>query len=584
MPPPPLPRLFFVGGRSAAAVLSSALQACFVGGAMSSSSSSSQSSHSSRKRPADPRTQDHRGASLATSPCIRTTTDVDVYDDDYDAETSRGRRRRRQSQQRRRRRRYRPLAIVLAGPTASGKSDVAAVLCSPLVASAVSRGHRLASGGEEEMEEDEYEDIDEDEHEDGGGTKGEDDVVDLAEEEDDDEAGRRRGRVVGRRDRAVVARGHVVSADSVQVYRGADVGSNKPTRIELGITPHHLIDVVDLLESSPSSPPSPAPSSSSSYNAADWMDDARYVIRRLAPIDDCFDMHRGEEEDDDDEDDVDEATVRRRGRIDETLRRSLAQSSSSSSSVEIDEPPSAVLPVIVGGTMMYLQWLVRGMPDAVRPTECAARRAAGAIDAFRSRRRVDDDDRGSEDGTAAGISAGSGGDDDDAATTEAEAEAEDVASWEVASAHVSSLGPLFARRVRKLPGRDWYRLRRLLEVAYTTSSSKIGHSNDGDGEGVRSEEEREREILRDLTEGEVYTGLRSGSLSDLGYDVRCFFLCPSDRMTHFHVVDERCERMLMSGLLRETADLCVSGALSDESQVTAPSDTGRRCNTWKGRT
>ncbi|KAL3769514.1 hypothetical protein ACHAW5_001247 [Stephanodiscus triporus] len=338
------------------------------------------------------------------------------------------------------------------------------------------------------MEEDEYEeDIDEDEHEDGGGTKGEDDVVDLAEEEEDDEAGRRRGRVVGRRDRAVVARGHVVSADSVQVYRGADVGSNKPTRIELGITPHHLIDVVDLLESSPSSP-SPAPSSSSSYNAADWMDDARY-------------------------------------------------------------------------------WLVRGMPDAVRPTECAARRAAGAIDAFRSRRRVDDDGRGSEDGTAAGISAGSGGDDDAAATTAAEAEAEDVASWEVASAHVSSLGPLFARRVRKLPGRDWYRLRRLLEVAYTISSSKIGHSNDGDGERVRSEEEREREILRDLTEGEVYTGLRSGSLSDLGYDVRCFFLCQSDRMTHFHVVDERCERMLMSGLLRETADLCVSGALSDESQA-----------------
>jgi len=163
----------------------------------------------------------------------------------------------------------------------------------------------------------------------------------------------------------------------------------------------------------------------------------------------------------------------------------------------------------------------------------------------------------SKDGTAVGISAGSGGD-DDAATTEAEADADDVASWEVASAHVSSLGPLFARWVRKLPGRDWYHLRRLLEVAYTISSSKIGHSNDcdGDGEGARSEEEREREILRDLTEGEVYTGLRSRSLSDLGYDVRCFFLCPSDRMTHFHVVDERCERMLMSVLLRERPPTC----------------------------
>ena len=76
--------------------------------------------------------------------------------------------------------------------------------------------------------------------------------------------------------------------------------------------------------------------------------------------------------------------------------------------------------------------------------------------------------------------------------------------------------------------------------------------------------------MRNLTEAEVYTGLRSGSLSDLGYDVRCFFLCPDERMTHFHVVDERCERMLMSGLLREVAGMCgAPGGLttSPESQV-----------------
>ncbi len=39
--------------------------------------------------------------------------------------------------------------------------------------------------------------------------------------------------------------GHVVSTDSVQAYRGADVGSNKPTDVKLRCTPHHLIDVVD---------------------------------------------------------------------------------------------------------------------------------------------------------------------------------------------------------------------------------------------------------------------------------------------------------------------------------------------------
>ncbi len=39
--------------------------------------------------------------------------------------------------------------------------------------------------------------------------------------------------------------GHVVSADLVQAYRGADVGSNRPTDIELRRMPHHLINVVD---------------------------------------------------------------------------------------------------------------------------------------------------------------------------------------------------------------------------------------------------------------------------------------------------------------------------------------------------
>ncbi len=39
--------------------------------------------------------------------------------------------------------------------------------------------------------------------------------------------------------------GHVVSADLVQGYCGADIGLNTPTDIELWCTPHHLINVVD---------------------------------------------------------------------------------------------------------------------------------------------------------------------------------------------------------------------------------------------------------------------------------------------------------------------------------------------------
>ncbi len=39
--------------------------------------------------------------------------------------------------------------------------------------------------------------------------------------------------------------GEIVGADSVQVYRGFDVGSAKPTAEELRGVPHHLIDVID---------------------------------------------------------------------------------------------------------------------------------------------------------------------------------------------------------------------------------------------------------------------------------------------------------------------------------------------------
>ena len=43
--------------------------------------------------------------------------------------------------------------------------------------------------------------------------------------------------------------GEVVSADSMQVYRGMDIGSAKVTREEMRGIPHHLIDCVDPDES-----------------------------------------------------------------------------------------------------------------------------------------------------------------------------------------------------------------------------------------------------------------------------------------------------------------------------------------------
>src|SRR4030042_2054186 len=37
----------------------------------------------------------------------------------------------------------------------------------------------------------------------------------------------------------------VISADSMQVYRGMDIGTAKPSRADLSRLPHHLLDVLE---------------------------------------------------------------------------------------------------------------------------------------------------------------------------------------------------------------------------------------------------------------------------------------------------------------------------------------------------
>ena len=57
--------------------------------------------------------------------------------------------------------------------------------------------------------------------------------------------------------------GMIVSADSVQTYRGVQIGANKPSLEERQETPHFLIDVVNANET---------------YNAAEWRTDALYTM------------------------------------------------------------------------------------------------------------------------------------------------------------------------------------------------------------------------------------------------------------------------------------------------------------------
>ena len=44
--------------------------------------------------------------------------------------------------------------------------------------------------------------------------------------------------------------GEIVSADSMQFYRGLDIGTAKPTAEERRLVPHHLIDSMDISEKS----------------------------------------------------------------------------------------------------------------------------------------------------------------------------------------------------------------------------------------------------------------------------------------------------------------------------------------------
>jgi tRNA dimethylallyltransferase len=58
----------------------------------------------------------------------------------------------------------------------------------------------------------------------------------------------------------------IVSVDSVQVYRGMDVGTAKPDRAERERVPHHLIDILDPTEA---------------YSAGRFRDDAQRLMKEI---------------------------------------------------------------------------------------------------------------------------------------------------------------------------------------------------------------------------------------------------------------------------------------------------------------
>lgn len=316
-------------------------------------------------------------------------------------------------------------------------------------------------------------------------------------------------------------RGVVISADSVQAYRALQIGANKPTAAELARTPHILLDVADHTPNS-------------CYNAADWRRDAVYAIRELSPTslktsNSCSNTTSGSnheatnncivagEEGEDDTEKLAPANVERQRAILHTIRQAQRAKTNA-----VEAHDDKFLPVVVGGTMMYLQWLVHGRPDAVRPTAGALRLAKERITAYEA----------------------------------------DDSNWDDAAHHVCSQGEAYAQQVGKLSGQDWYRLRRILEVAYTVRPPP-GLALENDALVVTTTASTTTTSHHHAPPPPPFSGVREGGLSTLGYDVRCFFLCPDDRMLHGKVLDRRCEDMVRRGLLTETTDLVLAGAMPD---------------------
>jgi tRNA dimethylallyltransferase len=60
--------------------------------------------------------------------------------------------------------------------------------------------------------------------------------------------------------------GEIISADSVQVYRGLTIGSAKPSAAERAMVPHHMLDIADA---------------SDNYTVADFQRDARDAVAHV---------------------------------------------------------------------------------------------------------------------------------------------------------------------------------------------------------------------------------------------------------------------------------------------------------------
>ncbi|XP_052733701.1 tRNA dimethylallyltransferase 9 isoform X4 [Vigna angularis] len=222
--------------------------------------------------------------------------------------------------------------------------------------------------------------------------------------------------------------GEIVSADSVQVYRGLDVGSAKPSPDERKEVPHHLVDILHPSED---------------YSVGQFFEDARQATRCILD----------------------------NGRV----------------------------PIVVGGTGLYLRWFIYGKPDVPKSSSVIASEVNQEL-----------------------------------------AELQRNEDWDTAVQLVVKAGD---PKAQFLAVNDWYRLRRSLEIVKSSGSPPSAFRVPYDS----FREQGECSVADDSELSDINTygdGMEETSSSELDYEFMCFFLS-SHRLNLYRSIDYRCEDMLL---------------------------------------
>ncbi|KAL5564444.1 hypothetical protein UlMin_027608 [Ulmus minor] len=245
--------------------------------------------------------------------------------------------------------------------------------------------------------------------------------------------------------------GEIISADSVQVYRGLDVGSAKPSPDDRKVVPHHLIDILHPSEE---------------YSVGKFFEDARQATRSI------LDSDR--------------------------------------------------VPIVTGGTGLYLRWFIYGKPDVPKASEEVS---AEVYSELAHLQRYED--------------------------------------WDAAVQLVVKAGD---PKAEFLATNDWYRLRRSLEILKSSGSPPSAFAIPYDSFRKQCDS-TVRDSSHDMnSSAEPTEDIKS---KELDYDFMCFFLS-SQRLDLYRSIDQRCEDMVSGrdGILSEARWLLDEGLLPNSNSAT----------------